>query len=262
MSSPSLAIPFPGTTLKTGSADSASVLAVQRRLNVLKCGPLTEDGNFGPETLVAVRLFQSRNSAPDGSTLTIDGTVGPSTWAALFGTQPAQIVAPNSLLAAAVAKAVSQLGVVEQPLNSNRGPQVDQYLRRVGLDPTGEHYSWCVAFVYWCFDEAAASLQRPNPLPRTAGVLDEWNRAAHITTATRIDAGHAQNQPGVVLPGAMFIMDHGGGLGHTGIVESIAAGTLTTIEGNTNPGGSREGYGVFRRSRAFDEVNTGYILYS
>ncbi len=39
--------------------------------------------------------------------------------------------------------------------------------------------------------------------------------------------------------------------GHTGIVTSHPTpdGYYSTIEGNTNPGGSREGYGVFERSR-------------
>ena len=60
----------------------------------------------------------------------------------------------------------------------------------------------------------------------------------------------------------LFIMDHGGGLGHTGIVEEVAAGLLTTIEGNTDASRTREGGGIYRLSRKINEINKGFIDYS
>jgi hypothetical protein len=39
--------------------------------------------------------------------------------------------------------------------------------------------------------------------------------------------------------------------GHTGFIVEKVAGVWTTIEGNTNPQGGREGYGVFKRTRTF-----------
>jgi len=57
-------------------------------------------------------------------------------------------------------------------------------------------------------------------------------------------------------------MAYGGGLGHTGIVEKVNGGFLTTIEGNTNDGGSREGIGVFRRTgRKIKDINKGFLQY-
>ncbi len=50
-----------------------------------------------------------------------------------------------------------------------------------------------------------------------------------------------------VKPGMIFMIDTGGGHGHAGLVAGISGDYLVTIEGNTNPGGSAEGYGVFRR---------------
>src|SRR6266481_2683365 len=41
------------------------------------------DGIFGPQTLAAVKLFQSRNLDRSGHPLVVDGIVGPATWASL-----------------------------------------------------------------------------------------------------------------------------------------------------------------------------------
>jgi hypothetical protein len=60
----------------------------------------------------------------------------------------------------------------------------------------------------------------------------------------------------------VFIMDHGGGLGHTGLVESVQGGLITTIEGNTNTALSREGGGVYRLTRKLVEINKGFIDYA
>jgi hypothetical protein len=129
-----------------------------------------------------------------------------------------------------------QIGVEEKPRGSNRGPEVDQYIRSVGLDPAGKH-AWCMAFVFWCHQEAADILGVINPMLKTAGVLLQWQR---------------RKQQYRVLeprPGDVFIMDYGKGLGHTGIVERVDNDYVYTIEGNTNDEGSREGFEVCRRKR-------------
>ncbi len=46
--------------------------------------------------------------------------------------------------------------------------------------------------------------------------------------------------------GHIFVIDFGGGTGHTCLVIEVGGGKLVTIEGNTNDGGSREGVGVFQ----------------
>ena len=129
----------------------------------------------------------------------------------------------------ALAVAISQLGVQEDPKGSNSGPQVNKYLASVGLGPG---YSWCMAFVYWCFREANAASQ----LVTTGGVLRQWNERPKLRVT-------------VPAPGDIFIMDYGKGLGHTGIVEKVVGDKIHTIEGNTNDEGSREGFEVCRRVR-------------
>jgi len=60
----------------------------------------------------------------------------------------------------------------------------------------------------------------------------------------------------------VFYIDTGGGTGHTGFVAAVIGGKLTTIEGNTNDGGSREGIGVFTRTqRRIDSINVGFIAF-
>ena len=75
---------------------------------------------------------------------------------------------------------------------------------------------------------------------KTAGCLDHWHHAS-AKGAQCITAPQAVHNPAEVRPGMIFIMDHGGGLGHTGLVEKVNGGLLTTIEGNTDASGGREG---------------------
>lgn len=257
-------LPFPGRVVNVGDAD-ASVLAVQRRLNRVGCGPIDEDGVFGPQTAAAVKLFQARFPDLDGQPLKVDGMVGAVTWGALYGAPAAGVAtrASGALLGAAVKFAVSQIGVMEKPLGSNRGPEVDRYLKAAGIDPAQGSFPWCAAFVYFCFHEAAQALGRKNPVIRTAGVLDHWQRAGE-TGIARISAAQAHMHEALIRPGHIFIIDTGdpGGAGHTGLVESVAAGKLVTIEGNTNDGGGREGIGVFRRAgRRIRDINVGFVDY-
>src|SRR5262245_27853504 len=96
-------LPFPGRVLSAGVEDNPSVAAVQHRLNQLGCGPIPENGQFGPETLDAVELFQARSVDPFNAPLRVDGKVGPVTWAALFGIEiPRQTAAEAPLLAGAL----------------------------------------------------------------------------------------------------------------------------------------------------------------
>src|SRR5262249_23723860 len=148
------------------------------RLNVVGCGPIAEDSVFGPETFEAVELFQSRSVDQFGTPLKVDGRVGPMTWGALFfvDVQPSASPSPG-LISQTLVQAGHELGVMEDPLGSNRGARVDQYLLSVGLDPAQGSFSWCAAFVYFCFAQASSSLNVINPVVRTAGVLDHWNKA-------------------------------------------------------------------------------------
>lgn len=156
-----------------------------------------------------------------------------------------------TISAKALEIANSQLGVREKGA-SNSGPEVDQYLKSVGLNPG---YPWCMAFVYWCYNQAAGTLGVPNFLIRTASVLHQWNEQQ---STRKIVLDKVLKNPAIIKPGAVFIMDYGKGTGHTGLVEKIQSGLVYTIEGNTNDEGSREGFEVCRRTRKLTSIK-GFI---
>ncbi len=140
------------------------------------------------------------------------------------------------------------LGVRENPPKSNRGPDVDRFIRvGGGLTPEGNHYAWCASFVSdvvtECYTRAdGVELDFTGPpqfkgSPAALGLL-------HSNPGLRLKAPTAN---------CVFVMDHGGGKGHTGfVVEVLPGGHLHTIEGNTGPGPAapekdREGDGVYER---------------
>lgn len=155
------------------------------------------------------------------------------------------------LSARALDIATHQLGVREKGA-SNSGPEVDKYLQSVGLKPG---YPWCMAFVYWCYNQASLQSGVPNFLIKTAGVMHQWNEQQPVR---KIVLNKVLKDAAIIRPGAVFIMDYGKGTGHTGLVEKIHGSYVDTIEGNTNDEGSREGYEVCRRTRRLTSIK-GFI---
>ena len=257
---------YPGHIVKAGETNGTIVRTIKSRLNiVLGLAPRTpgrmdeRNPEFGLSLTQAVKLFQAQHVDADGRPLLADGKIGSITGEVLFGASavPAVIAAPTPLLARVVTIAGTQASksVREEPPFSNRGAEVEVYQRRAG---SRAGLPWCCSFVYWCFDEASRALARRNPMVKTAGCLDHWQRAVGAG-ATRIVRAKAVANPGILAPGMIFVMDHGGGLGHTGIVTRVNGGMLDTIEGNTDASQSREGGGVYRLTRKIADINLGYI---
>lgn len=260
---------YPGRVIKLGETDAAVVKALKKALNTalvlrgseaLQLDP--ENPLFGPGMKQTVRLFQTRHVDTEGQPLKPDGEVGAITWAALFGQEkvPHAGATTDAFLGQVlhIAAQEEKKRVREDPVNSNRGREVDGYARRAGA-PLG--LAWCCSFVYWCFDEAAHASARANPMFKTAGCLAHWNNAA-TRGARRIAAADAGARPSLVQPGMVFVMDYGRGLGHTGLVEGVGGGYITTLEGNTDASKTREGGGVYRLARKILSVNKGFIDYA
>jgi hypothetical protein len=137
--------------------------------------------------------------------------------------------------------AASQIGVKEQRTNRTK------YGRWYGMN--GQ--AWCAMFVSWVGAHAGVSLPRINSFRGFSGVVSARNFARKNNLLTKT--------PRV---GSVFLIIGRNGKGHTGFVESInwSRRTITTIEGNTNAGGSRNGDGVYRRTRNISKINGGFML--
>lgn len=144
--------------------------------------------------------------------------------------------------------AIKEIGKEEIPHGSNWGVNVQKYLATVGITFPA---SWCMAFVYWCVEQAANELKVPNPLFKSGGVMEVWN---HMPTK-RLTVANV---------GAIFIMDFHNGHGHTGFVKNksplLTVPKILTVEGNSNENGSADGYEVCSRPQGrFMSTIKGYI---
>ena len=248
---------YPGRALKLGEPKGEVMSRVRSQLRSLQYD-LAAHGPFDDVVLRNVRLFQTRNVDEFGRNLAADGVIGMLTWNALFALKAVVVSQPaNRLAGAAIGEARTQLGVRENPRNSNRGEAVEKYLGSVGLKGG---YAWCAAFVYWAFQSAATSLGAQNDCIRSAGVLAQWQKSGE-KKLRRLQARDAKNDPTLILPGMVFVIDWGGGLGHMGFVTAVRGAVFDTIEGNTDASRSREGGGVYGHYRKVAEINKGFILY-
>jgi hypothetical protein len=137
--------------------------------------------------------------------------------------------------------ALAENGVREH--GRNRGFEIDGYCNEIGHDPAKAD-PWCAIFVSAMVKRAATSFAVKVPIHLTAGVF------------TLDEQAPSQLHASEPIAGSIFIL---GAHKHTGFVSGIGAdGTIYTVEGNTNPGGSAEGDGVYIRTRRREEL-TGFI---
>jgi hypothetical protein len=150
--------------------------------------------------------------------------------------------APDAQLRMA-ALAISRNYIGGREMGQNWGPLVELFLRNAGLKSAAP---WCAAFVQWCSDQARDALVAAGH-PVTNPLDDVPSKAlvrSYVNEAQRRGWIAATPQPG-----DLFAWVNPDGTGHIGFVERVADGVLHTVEGNTNDAGSREGDGVYRRTR-------------
>jgi hypothetical protein len=130
-----------------------------------------------------------------------------------------------------IALAEKDLNVREQ--GKNAGYRVETYLRYVGL---GKGQAWCAAFVSWLHGQAGYAQPRSG-----------WSPSL-FPASQRIATAKPAAVLGIYVPSLKRIA-------HVGLVTAIRGDWVDAIEGNTNPAGSREGDGVYRRLRHRRTVN-------
>lgn len=159
-----------------------------------------------------------------------------------------------------LAVALAYEGVTEAT-GRNDGPQVEAFLRSVGL-PAGNPY--CAAFVSYVLDETEAEL---NMSGTPGGHVDPppqiWPQirsglAYDFITDRSIEARKVLR--GAAVPdGAIVIWRRGDTIyGHAGFVMAWHGARGSTIEANTSPGSAgpqADGDGVWRRERMINPAN-------
>ncbi len=132
----------------------------------------------------------------------------------------------------------ASLDFVKEATNHNDGRWVEALLRVVDCkkgDP------WCAAYVSFCL---AIAHHGKNPLPMSASceTLHQFGLKNGLMVTTP-EAGDV-----------FLVLTDAGHAHHTGFVTGPGfTGKVPTIEGNTNVDGSREGWGVFRRTRTISK---------
>jgi len=134
---------------------------------------------------------------------------------------------------------------------TNCGPRVNQYKSATWLDPL-QSWAWCAAFIDWlvmtAMDESGQEYTFKRPQTAGAWDLENWSLQQDNSTQTKRNPGAEDIEAGDIV---IFKFSHVGLA-----VGSPIKGVVSTIEGNTDSQGSREGGGVFKKSRSINTIKT------
>ncbi len=154
-----------------------------------------------------------------------------------------------------IAEARKYVGEAEIPSGSNRSIRIDYWnLEAIGdwrkFPMGGKGAPWCGSFVTAAGRQAMGHLW-PVPQTGTVQAMVDWAKTKGVWSKNNIEAGN------------LFCLYYPNlkRYGHVGIVTGITTEGITTIEGNTNDGGSRTGFAVFERTRRLSD-RMGFIMWS
>ncbi len=130
----------------------------------------------------------------------------------------------------------SQIGV--RQVGNNTGPEVDMYLAAVGLGPGN---AWCGAFAGWGY------LEHNLKIPTGAAWTPNWFTQARII----------KNEEGLIGDVGGIYFQSLGRIAHIVVFDEDwdnGKNLITTIEGNTNDTGGRDGHSVLRKYRSKNQI--------
>ena len=146
-----------------------------------------------------------------------------------------------------LALARSQIGVTEQPPNSNTVLYNTEYYNR---KVNGSNYAWCAVFLWWLFRECEAhDLYFDGKKTAFCPTLLDF----HIRKGQQVRDG--QYEPGDIV---CFNFNGETSASHVGICECFDGEYMTSIDGNTGTGNEANGGAVMRRRRHKKYVVGGY----
>lgn len=130
---------------------------------------------------------------------------------------------------------------VREATGRNDGTDVEKYLASVHL---GAGYAWCAAFVNWNLEQCHGAKYNKS------GWSPAWfpeSRVIYTRDGIISAIPRAGDVFGIYFPSKQRIA-------HVGFIMVWSGDKVTTIEGNTNTAGSREGDGVYRKYRLRSQI--------
>ena len=184
--------------------------------------------------------------------ITADGIDGPVTWSTILAelsAKDSQLNVSGNIPEKMVQLAREEIGVSEVD-GTNCGPRVDQYKAATWLDAS-KGWPWCAAFICWLVKESIEDEDVKFKRPRTAGAWDFENWAKQ-QSGKGVELRKPTNEDIKAGDIVIFTFSHIG----LAVKDVDSSGYVTTIEGNTNGAGSREGGSVLEKKRHVSKIRS------
>ena len=237
----------PKKVIKKGARNNR-VKQIQEWLNFHQCRTGI-DADFSSATQTCIKDFQKKNGLP------VKGEVDKSTWKALVKPMKDVLQAPGNITSMTTSEAV--LAVANQHVNQhpieiggdNCGPWVRLYCE--GHD--GRQWAWCAGFVTFIMQQAYFYQDLKPPIKGSIScdtLAAQAKKAKLFIRGSDISSGGVKwgklNTCGIFLSRrtATDWTHTGFAYEGKGLVKELV---FSTIEGNTNDEGSREGYEACKR---------------
>ena len=144
--------------------------------------------------------------------------------------------------------ALKYLGHEESPRGSNKSPYIKIMLRHVGVRIPAP---WCAGFVALVLRDVC-HVDYPH-----SGFVAEWSRGKWEKNIIFDKRKGEKLRPEQIHKGQIFTIYFANLKrdAHIGIILGYENGHVITIEGNTNAGGSRDGYAVCIKHRSLNSIS-------
>lgn len=208
------------------------------------------DGDFGPITTKAIAdkisTFPTLKSIQKTLGVKDDGELGPKTLKAIMDKfHIKEIISVNGAKVVDVAK--TQVGIHEGPVN-NHGEGIAKFWTATNYqEGYADKQPYCAACMCWCIRETGIFDEKERPKTAAAFGFENW--ADNLSKKTQIT-----RKPTRVKRGQLVIF----AFSHIGIATSDSdfRGNFETIEANTGASGSRDGDGVYEKTRNLNVVRS------
>jgi hypothetical protein len=165
-------------------------------------------------------------------------------------TKPIQV---NGSISSLISAARGEVGVVET--SKNQGPGIAKYWTATDYQAGyNNRAAWCAAFVTWSVRQSGIFSEADRPKSASCfrgGGLEAWARSKSPRVVLTMS-------PSSVRAGDIVILS----ISHVAIATTASDlnGSFRTIEGNTNAAGSRDGNGVWEKTRKLSSIRSSIAI--